>query len=113
VAGDALTTSVAPADGYGERRGSGARRIRRNELPKEPPLQVGMPVHGQDPEGQFFTLWVTQIRGAWVWVDRNHPLAGQTLHFDVTVLKVREALETEKRNGRANGVDGYSPGGVR
>lgn len=106
VAGDSLSVAVAPADGYGERQGDGPQRIRRNELPKDVDVQVGMPLHGEDGQGNYFTLWVTDMKGAWVWVDINHPLAGQTLHFDVEIIGVRDALDVEKQHGHAHGVDG-------
>jgi len=35
-------------------------------------------------------------------VDGNHPYAGQTLHFDVEVLGVREATEEEIKSIRGN-----------
>lgn len=108
VAGDSLSVSVAPADGYGERRGDGPQRIRRNEIPKDVDVYVGGPIHGQDGEGNYFTLWVTDVKGAWVWVDINHPLAGQTLNFDIEVLSVRDALDVEKQHGHAHGIDGHA-----
>lgn len=106
AAGDTLSVSVAPADGYGELQGDGPQRIRRNELPKDADIHVGMPLHGEDGKGNYFTLWVTEAKGAWVWVDINHPLAGQTLHFEVEVVNVRAALAEESAQGHAFGVDG-------
>jgi FKBP-type peptidyl-prolyl cis-trans isomerase SlyD len=35
-------------------------------------------------------------------------LAGQTLHFDVEVLSMRDATEEEKEHGHAHGPDGHS-----
>jgi FKBP-type peptidyl-prolyl cis-trans isomerase SlyD len=110
VVGDTVSVSVPPAEGYGEHQGQGPQRIRRKELPKDADVHVGMPLHGEDGQGNYFTLWVTDLRGAWVWVDINHPLAGQTLHFDVEVLRVRDALDGEKTAGQAHGVDGSAQG---
>jgi FKBP-type peptidyl-prolyl cis-trans isomerase SlyD len=39
-------------------------------------------------------------------VDRNHPLAGQTLTFDVEVTDVREATDDEISHGHAHGPGG-------
>jgi len=106
--GDSLDVEVAPADGYGEKQGEGPQRIRRRDLPKDLDVHVGMPLHGEDENGNYFTLWVTDAKGAWVWVDINHPLAGETLHFEVEVLGVRDALAVEKEHGHAHGIDGQA-----
>jgi FKBP-type peptidyl-prolyl cis-trans isomerase SlyD len=36
-------------------------------------------------------------------VDANHPLAGQTITFEVTVREIRDATPEEIRNGRPAG----------
>ncbi|NIP32653.1 MAG: peptidylprolyl isomerase, partial [Aliifodinibius sp.] len=36
----------------------------------------------------------------------NHPLAGQNLNFDVTVVDVRDATSEEIEHGHAHGPDG-------
>jgi FKBP-type peptidyl-prolyl cis-trans isomerase SlyD len=40
-------------------------------------------------------------------VDANHPLAGQTLNFDIEVVDVRAATEEELAHGHAHGVGGH------
>ncbi len=104
--GDTLEVSVPPEDGYGEKQGEGPQRIRRRDLPRDLEPEVGMPLSGEDDDGNQFTLWVTEVKGAWVWVDINHPLAGETLHFEVEVVGVRDALDVEKQHGHAHGLDG-------
>jgi FKBP-type peptidyl-prolyl cis-trans isomerase SlyD len=42
-----------------------------------------------------------------VTVDANHPLAGETLHFDVSVKDVRDASAEELAHGHAHGPGGH------
>jgi FKBP-type peptidyl-prolyl cis-trans isomerase SlyD len=107
--GDTLDVFVAPSDGYGEKQGEGPQRIRRNKLPSNVDIHVGMPLHGQDDDGNMFSIWVTAAKGAWVWIDINHPLAGETLHFEVEVLSVRAATEAELEQGHAAEVAAGPP----
>ena len=50
---------------------------------------------------------VVEISDDLVKVDLNHPLAGKTLHFDVTVLEIRAATEEELAHGHAHGPHGH------
>ena len=40
-------------------------------------------------------------------VDTNHPLAGETLHFEVEILGVRDATEEELAHGHVHGPGGH------
>jgi len=50
---------------------------------------------------------VTAITDETVIVDGNHPLADQTLKFDVEVVEVRDATEEELAHGHAHGEGGH------
>ncbi len=104
--GDTFEVAVPPAEGYGDKTGDGPQRVRRSEFPKDFPIEEGQPVPVQTADGDHLTLWITDVKGAWVWVDMNHPLAGETLHFDVEVVSVREAIAVELEHGHAHGLDG-------
>ena len=59
----------------------------------------------QDGQGIMFT--VEGVTGDKVAIDGNHPLAGQTLHFEVEVLDVRAATAEEKAHGHVHGPGGH------
>ena len=106
--GDAFKVSVAPAEGYGERQGPGPQAVHRSEFPKDFEPTEGRPLRAQDGAGNMITLWITKVEGAQVWVDVNHPLAGQTLNFDVEVMSMRDATDDEKEHGHAHGLHGHA-----
>jgi FKBP-type peptidyl-prolyl cis-trans isomerase SlyD len=49
---------------------------------------------------------VSKVEGETVTIDANHPLAGTTLNFDVTVVDVRDATNDELNHGHAHGAGG-------
>jgi len=50
---------------------------------------------------------VVAVEGDEVTVDANHPLAGVTLNFDVTVAEVRPATPEELSHGHVHGPGGH------
>ncbi|MFP4563647.1 MAG: peptidylprolyl isomerase, partial [Spirochaetia bacterium] len=53
-------------------------------------------------DGSAQILTVKDIADESVTLDANHPLAGQTLHFDVEITDVREATPEELEHGHAH-----------
>lgn len=104
--GDKVAAVVAPEEGYGEHDPAGVQKVGRDQFPAEVPMEVGVQVFAQTPDGQQFPLWITEVTEKEVTVDGNHPLAGKTLHFDVEVVEIREATDDEKAHGHAHGPTG-------
>jgi len=50
---------------------------------------------------------VTKIENEDVTLDLNHPLAGETLHFEIEIIDVREAEQDEVTHGHAHGPHGH------
>lgn len=99
--GDQIDTTVNPAEGYGERRDDLVFSIPRERLP-EGELELGMQFRAQSQDGQEIVVNLIDIGENEVTLDGNHPLAGQDLHFDVTVQNVREATEEEISHGHVH-----------
>ncbi len=106
-AGDQLNVTVEPAQAYGEKDLAAIQQIPREMFPPEADIQPGMQFQGESPEGQTSVVTVTAIDGETVVVDGNHPLAGLTLNFDVTVVDVREASAEELEHGHVHGPGGH------
>jgi FKBP-type peptidyl-prolyl cis-trans isomerase SlyD len=105
--GDKLRAVIAPTDGYGERTGPQPQSISREQFPDDADLEEGMQVLAHGPGGEQFPLWVVGIDDESVTLDHNHPLAGETLHFDVEVMAVRAATEEEQAHGHPHGLDDH------
>ena len=105
-AGDALTVTVAPADGYGEYDERLVQSVPRRSLRGIKDIKPGMHLHAQTEEGPR-TVTVTKVLGDMVTLDGNHPLAGKSLHFDVRIEAVRPATEEELSHGHVHGPHGH------
>jgi FKBP-type peptidyl-prolyl cis-trans isomerase SlyD len=104
--GDKLHVKVEPADGYGEYDKELVQKVPRRTLKGISNLKVGMRLHAQTEHGAR-AVTVTQILGDMVTLDRNHPLAGQALNFDIEVTDVRAATEEELEHGHVHGPGGH------
>jgi FKBP-type peptidyl-prolyl cis-trans isomerase SlyD len=101
---------VAPAEGYGEHDAAGVQEVARDAFPADFQPQEGMQLVAESPDGQPVQFIVKQVGLQTVTVDFNHPLAGKTLHFDVTVRGVRQATDEEKEHGHVHGPGGHDHG---
>ena len=104
-AGYAVSLSIPPADAFGEHDESLITSIPKSQFP--PGVKVGGTLAGTDNDGNEHQFTVMKIKGDTVLLDGNHPLAGQTLKFDLKVLEVRAATEEEITHGHAHGDHGH------
>jgi len=102
VAGDKLDVVVQPSDGYGERSGPGPQAIPRSVF-EGVDVEPGMSFVVEDDDGDPMALWVVEVDDQRVLVDGNHPLAGETLHFAVEVVAIRDATAEELEHGHVHG----------
>lgn len=63
--------------------------------------RLGARLEAQNASGELLNFVVTHIENGKLTVDANHPLAGQTVKFRVTVRDVRDATADELRAGQA------------
>ena len=98
--GDKLEVQVTPEDGYGPRLDEAVREVPLDQLP--PGVEVGAQFQAQTESGEILLLRVQEVRESEAVVDFNHPLAGETLHFDIEVVAVRAAAPEELEQGHAN-----------
>ena len=87
-AGDAFKVDVAPEDGYGIHHDGLVQDVPRGAFQGVDTIEPGMSFQASTPQG-VHSVTVTKVTADTITVDGNHPLAGQTLHFDVEVTEVR------------------------
>jgi FKBP-type peptidyl-prolyl cis-trans isomerase SlyD len=86
--GERKHIAVAPEDGYGPIDPNGIQEVKKEIIPVEA-QKVGAQLQGRSADGSTAFPIVKEIREETVVLDFNHPLAGKTLHFDVTVLAIK------------------------
>lgn len=104
--GDKLKVSVEPTEGYGEYNPDAVQVVPKHMFSGIDTIEAGMQFHAQTDYGMQ-VVTVAAVEGDEVTVDGNHPLAGQTLHFDVEVVAVREASKEELEHGHVHGEGGH------
>jgi FKBP-type peptidyl-prolyl cis-trans isomerase SlyD len=104
--GDSFKVDVAPEDGYGIHHEQLVQDVPRGAFQGVDEIEPGMSFQAQTPQG-VHSVTVTRVTDELVTVDGNHPLAGQTLHFDVEVTEVREASAEEIAHGHVHGEGGH------
>lgn len=104
--GDSVVVSVAPEEGYGRHDAALIQRVPKRSMQGAGEIKKGMQFQARTEDGmRVFT--VTAIVGDMVTLDGNHPLADQTLNFDVQVVSVRDATAEELEHGHVHGAGGH------
>lgn len=99
--GDSFKVTIPPADAYGELAPDMVQVVSKKMFDGMD-LEIGMQFHADVSHGSG-VITITEINGDDVTVDGNHPLAGETLVFDVEVIDVRPATNDEMAHGHIHG----------
>lgn len=87
-AGETKTIKLPPEEAYGSRRDDMIVKINRDRLAADAIPMVGQTLQLQTSNGAPVTAKVTDVSESDVTVDANHPLAGQSLTFEISLLEV-------------------------
>jgi FKBP-type peptidyl-prolyl cis-trans isomerase SlyD len=104
-AGYKTSITLTAAQAFGERDESLVQEIPKSEFP--PGVKVGGQLRGQTADGRDAVFNVMKIKGPVVMLDGNHPHAGKTLRFDISVISVKAASEEEIAHGHVHGEHGH------
>ena len=84
--GESRTVTVPPDQAYGPREPALAQRVDRAQLPPDVSEGAALRAVVGDQEA---ILWVTELTDDSAVIDANHPLAGETLVFDVELVGIQ------------------------
>jgi FKBP-type peptidyl-prolyl cis-trans isomerase SlyD len=87
------TVLLHPEQTFGVRNPGAQLEVERGEFPAD--VEPGDCYEAEDEDGRAVLLQVLDVTEEAVVVDSNHPLAGQTLRFEVEALEVRPATDRE------------------
>ncbi len=104
--GDARSVSVKPVDGYGDVDPDAFELVPYDAFPADVDLEEGMGLRMVDSStGQQMDAYISELRDDGALLDLNHPLAGETLHFNVEIVGLRRATTDEIAHGHAHTAD--------
>ena len=86
--GESKSVTIQPEEAYGQRHEQLVQQVPKTALPEDMEPAVGMQLQSQSPDGQVMSLLVTEVTDDTLTVDGNHPLAGQTLNFDIELVEI-------------------------
>ena len=86
--GEAKTVDIPPSQAYGLYNPDMALRRAVSDLP--PNVEEGTTLVGRDADGERLRFQVVSIEDGVASLDANHPLAGRTLTFRITLIEISE-----------------------
>jgi FKBP-type peptidyl-prolyl cis-trans isomerase SlyD len=102
--GDTFSATIEPEHAYGEYSDDLIFTVAKDQFDDPAEVEEGM-LFQAEISGDPKLCTVMKIEGKNVEVNANHPLAGMTLYFNVTVRDVREATPEEIEHGHTH--DGH------
>jgi len=110
--GDTIKVTIEPADGYGDYDAELVDEMPRSAFPDDAEIEQGDEVAVVDEDGDEVPAYIAGVEGDTVYVDRNHPLAGETLSYEVTIMTVRDATPDELMHGHVHGSHAHTDHGI-
>ncbi|MDH5712305.1 MAG: peptidylprolyl isomerase [Gammaproteobacteria bacterium] len=99
--GDQVSVTLSAEEGFGPHLPELAFT---DDIANVPPefQHIGAEVQFQNDQGETKEFRVTRIENGKLTVDGNHPFAGKTITYNVTVVEVRDPTPEEMMNGVEN-----------
>jgi len=89
-ADDANVLEIAAVNGFGEPNEDNVQKIKRASFQSNMALTVGLMMSFSDAQNTELPGVIMSVDDKYVEVDFNHPLAGKTILFDVSIIDVEQ-----------------------
>lgn len=86
--GDKKAFTLAADDAFGQPNPNNIHYMDKSRFAADTPMEVGTIIAFAQPDGSEVPGIIRDVEGSSVTVDFNHPLAGQTVIFDVEIISV-------------------------
>jgi len=86
--GESKDITIPPEEAYGAKNEQLIFEIERNKLPDQITPEVGMPLQMTQKNGQPVNVVITALTDDTITINANHPLADETLHFNVELVEI-------------------------
>lgn len=98
--GQTREVTIKPEEAYGMPNEQMKQEVPLNAfaLPNNQKPQVGMQLVMGTPDGRRMMVKVAAVGKESVTLDFNHPLAGKTLMFKLTIVGINETIKEEKQH---------------
>jgi peptidylprolyl isomerase len=87
---DKKVFTISPEDAYGQKNPSLTQSVPRAEVPPQMEVQVGMVIGLMTQQGERIPARITELTDENIILDLNHPLAGESLTFEIEVVGISD-----------------------
>ena len=103
---DKMVITLPPEKAYGPRREGSQQRVSLKHILTKGKIKPGMQITVNTEQGAR-NATVVKMGKFNVDIDTNHPLAGKTITFDISIVDVKAASAEEISHGHAHGAGGH------
>lgn len=89
--GEVKTFTLDPSQAYGDVNPAAIQETPKTMFPDDFDFKIGATVHGQTPTGQPLVAKILSESNDSVVLDHNHPLAGESLTFEIEIIEYDES----------------------
>ncbi len=86
--GEKKTVTIPPEKAYGSHLEELVIKIEKERIPEDINPEVGQQLEIKQPDGRTIPVVVTDISETHITLDANHPLAGESLTFDIELVEI-------------------------